>query len=156
MTRGSNHPLALLAGLGLGAALMYFLDPDRGTRRRHLASDQAGRSLRKIARRLRDQASNARNHARGKAVELGARLRDERLDDDVLVARVRAALGHRVRHTGAIEVTASDGAVMLRGPVLAVEADDVIRTVAAVRGVRSIENRMNVRASADDLPALQG
>jgi CBS domain-containing protein len=32
--------LTFLAGLGSGAALMYFLDPDRGRRRRALVSDQ--------------------------------------------------------------------------------------------------------------------
>lgn len=156
MPRASNNPLALLAGLGLGAALMYFFDPDRGTRRRHLASDQAGRSLRKIARRFRGQAGGARNHVRGAAVELGSRFRDEQIDDDVLVSRVRAQLGHRVRHTSAIEVTALDGCVVLSGPVLATEFDDVLRTTTAVRGVRGVENRLDVRQSAGDTPALQG
>ena len=156
MTRASNHPLALLAGLGLGAALMYFLDPDRGTRRRHLAQDQAGHSLRKMARRLRDQAGTARNHAQGKALELGARFRGEEIEDEVLVARVRADLGHHVRHTGAIEVRSKGGRVVLSGPVLAAELDDVLRTAAAVRGVRGVENRLDVRASAGDTPALQG
>ena len=156
MTRASTNPLALLAGLGIGAALMYFLDPDRGTRRRHLASDQAGHSLRKMGRRLRDQAGNARNHARGTAVELGARFRDEEIDDDVLVARVRAELGHRVRHTSAIEVNAIDGHIILSGPVLLNELDDVLRTAAAVRGVRGVESRLDVRRTAGDTPALQG
>jgi len=156
MTRVPTNPLALLAGLGLGAALMYFFDPDRGTRRRHLASDQAGRSLRKMARRLHDQAQNARNHARGKAVELGARLHEEQIDDDVLVARVRAELGHHVQHTSAIEVSAADGRIILSGPVLADELNDVTRTVTAVRGVRGVENRLEVRQSAGNTPELQG
>ena len=156
MPRASNSPLALLAGIGLGAALMYFFDPDRGTRRRHLASDQTGRSLRKMARRFRDQAGSARNHVRGTAVELGARFRDEQIDDDVLVSRVRAELGHHVRHTSAIEVTATDGSIVLSGPVLANELDDVVRTAAAVRGVRGVESRLDVRQSAGNTPALQG
>ena len=156
MTRASNNPLALLAGLGLGAALMFFLDPDRGIRRRHLASDQAGRSLRKAARRLRDEATRAKDHAQGTALELGARFRGDSADADVLVARVRAELGHRVRHAGAIEVTAVDGRIILSGPVLADELDDAMRTVAAVRGVRGVDNQLDVRPCAGDLPALQG
>lgn len=156
MTRASTNSLALLTGLGLGAALMYFFDPDRGTRRRHVAADQTGRSLRKVARRLRDQAADTRNHVRGTAVELGARLRDEQIDDDVLVARVRAELGHHVQHTGAIEVSAANGRIVLSGPVLAGELSEVMRAVTGVRGVRGVENRLDVRQNADGVPALQG
>jgi hypothetical protein len=39
---GMNSSLLMfLAGVGTGAALMYFLDPDRGGRRRALLMDQA-------------------------------------------------------------------------------------------------------------------
>lgn len=155
-TRQSTNALALLAGIGIGAALMYFFDPDRGTRRRHMVSDQASRSLREAVRRLRDQAANTRNQVRGTAAEFRGRRRDEPVDDDRLVARVRAELGHHVRHTGAIEVRASGGRVFLTGPVLARELDDVLTTTAAVRGVRGVENQLDVHESAGDVPALQG
>ena len=35
--------LALLGAMGIGAALMYFLDPDSGRRRRALVKDQVNR-----------------------------------------------------------------------------------------------------------------
>ena len=155
-SRQSTNTFSLLAGIGIGALIMYFFDPDRGARRRHMASDQTARSLRKAARRLRDQADSTRNHVRGAAAELRARRRSEIVDDDQLVARVRAQLGHRVRHTSAIEVSASGGRVILRGPVLAREVDDVLTTTAAVRGVRGVENHLDVHESAGDVSALQG
>lgn len=155
-TRQSTNAFTLLAGIGIGALLMYFFDPDRGTRRRHTASDQTARSLRKVARRLRDRAESTRNHVRGAAAELRARRRNEMVDDDRLVARVRAELGHHVRHTSAIEVSASGGRVKLSGPVLAREVDDVLTATAAVRGVRGVENQLDVHESAGDVPALQG
>lgn len=156
-TRQSTNAFTLLAGIGIGALLMYFFDPDRGTRRRHMVSDQTARSLRKAARRLRDQAGNARNHVRGTAAEFRARRRSGSgsVDDDVLVERVRAELGHHVRHTSAIEVSASGGRVILSGPVLAAELDDVLTTTAAVRGVRRVENLLEIHESAD-VSALQG
>jgi len=154
-TRQSTSALTLLAGIGIGAVLMYFFDPDRGTRRRHMVSDQTARSLRKAARRFRDQAETARNHVRGTAAEFRARRRSGAMDDDVLVERVRAELGHHVRHTSAIEVSASGGRVTLSGPVLAEEVDDVLTTTAAVRGVRGVENLLDVHESAD-VSALQG
>jgi osmotically-inducible protein OsmY len=154
-TRQSTNAFTLLAGVGIGAVLMYFFDPDRGTRRRHMVADQTARSLRKAARRFRDQAENARNHVRGTAAEFRARRRRGDVDDDVLVERVRAELGHHVRHTSAIEVSATGGRVILSGPVLAAELDDVLTTIAGVRGVRGVENLLDVHESAE-VSALQG
>jgi hypothetical protein len=39
--RDNESFMMFLLGLGTGAALMYFLDPDRGRRRRALVRDQA-------------------------------------------------------------------------------------------------------------------
>ena len=38
-----NKGVALIGGVGLGAALMYIFDPDRGGRRRALIRDKFGR-----------------------------------------------------------------------------------------------------------------
>ncbi len=39
--KSGGKTIALLSGIGVGAALMYVLDPDRGRRRRALARDKA-------------------------------------------------------------------------------------------------------------------
>ncbi len=62
-----KHALSLLAGAGLGAGVMYMLDPDRGRRRRALTRDKAVRR----AHDVRDAASviarDMANRARGLA-----------------------------------------------------------------------------------------
>jgi osmotically-inducible protein OsmY len=151
-----NRSLTLLAGIGIGAALMYFLDPDRGARRRNMAADRATKALRQRSRDAVGAAQNARNHALGAAAELRGLMQHEDVEDDQLVARVRAELGHHARHTSGIEVVVHEGCVVLRGPVLADEVVDVVRTVAAVRGVHRVDNQLDVHANAGNTPALQG
>jgi hypothetical protein len=155
----SDHPsrsLTLLAGIGIGAALMYFLDPDRGARRRGVTVDRAARVLRRRGRDAVSAAQNAKNHALGAAAELRGRLVGGDADDDQLVARVRAELGHHARHTSGIEVVAHDGCVVLSGPVLADEVVEIVRTASAVRGVQRVDNQLDVHADAGNTPSLQG
>ena len=151
----AKQPLALLAGIGLGAALMYVLDPKRGARRRHRAIDRATSALRRSGRDLRDTAVNVRNHAAGAAAELRGRMRAEAVDDEQLVARVWAELGHHAQHTGGIDIVARDGCVTLRGPALEDEADAILETVAGVRGVCSVDNQLDVRTKPGRTPSLQ-
>lgn len=122
-----------------GAGLMYLLDPRGGARRRALIRDQvlhAGRSARMYTGKL---ARRAKNEVRGGIEEQKAwwRERGERIDDDVLVERVRAQLGHVLRHPAAVHVTANDGTISLRGLVLHGETRKVCDRLEATRGVRN-------------------
>jgi osmotically-inducible protein OsmY len=150
----TSSTFSLLAGLGIGAALMYFLDPERGTRRRHVAADKARSALRS-GRQARDIAIDARNRARGIAAELQGRVRDDRVTDDRLVARVRSQLGHHVERARAIEVVADGGTVTLRGTALADELPELLASVKSVRGVERVDNQLDVSATAGDRPSLQ-
>ncbi|MGH7638208.1 MAG: BON domain-containing protein [Gemmatimonadaceae bacterium] len=145
--------MALLAGIGIGAAVMYFLDPDRGTRRRHVLADKARRGLRLTGRELHDAAENAKNHTKGKVLELQHRMSEEPVDDQRLVERVRAELGHRVERARAIEVSAENGRVTLTGALPYDQIERATKTAASVRGVREIDNRLVT--SAGDQGAVQ-
>ena len=146
-----------LGGLGLGAALMFLLDPDRGRRRRAVVRDRiasrAGHSrtfLRKsrhdVANRTRGLAARARNLAG----------RNGPVEDDVLIERVRAKIGRYATRPGSIDVVADDGTVTLRGPVLTSEIDDLLSAVGSVRGVRRVDHFLQVHDDAEDIPGLQG
>ena len=142
MNNGPSTLFRLLAGMGIGAALMYFLDPDRGNRRRHLAGDQARKALRRGGRELHDAVENAKNHAVGAIAETRGRLSHERVDDALLVERVRAELGRHVEHPRAIEVFAENGEVTLTGAVAPSEIGKAEQVAAGVRGVECVSNKL--------------
>ncbi|HET7550526.1 MAG TPA: BON domain-containing protein [Gemmatimonadaceae bacterium] len=152
-----NRPtkaMTLLAGVGIGAALMYFLDPVRGGRRRALVRDQAAGALNSAEREVRGRSADLRNRARGAAAEL-RNAGDDHPSDAQLVARVRAELGHHVEHARAIDVVAEQGRVTLRGPVLSNELDDVLSAARKVRGVEQVDNQLDVHATPGREPGLQ-
>jgi osmotically-inducible protein OsmY len=146
----------LLGGLGLGAALMYVLDPERGKRRRAVVRDKAVRAAHKTSDTLDARSRDFRNRAKGVAAEVKAMTGSEEVSDAVLEERVRAAIGRAVSNPGAVEVSAIGPSVMLSGAVLASELDDLLSTVRDVRGVDDVENRLQVHESAGDISSLQG
>ena len=129
---------ALLAGLGIGAALMYFLDPQRGGARWAQVRDRARSSAGDVGDRVGRAARDVRNRASGAVAELKARRADspQPPDADTLVARVRAELGHHTERARDIEVVADGGSVVLQGRV---PASDLPRNLAAARAVRGVE-----------------
>jgi len=116
--RGHTAAVLLSCALaaGLGAALMYFLDPDLGR-----------------ARRSALQPSGRRPGFGG----------DEPVEDAVLVERVRMALGRTIANPDAIEVKAFDGRIVLKGPVTPEELAEIVACTERVRGVREVDNRLS-------------
>jgi uncharacterized membrane protein len=76
--------------------------------------------------------------------------------DEVLVERVRAALGRIVSHPHAMEVFVDQGHVDLSGPILADEVRPLLRCVRAVPGVRGVSDHLEVYPERGHVPALQG
>ena len=146
---------ALLTGLGLGVGLMYFMDPERGRRRRALVRDKVAHTTRVSSNALGAVGLDLSHRAAGLFARARGVLRRQPVDDGVLVERVRAKLGRLVSHPHAVDVNAIDGCVRLRGAVLQSEVPRLVRAVARVPGVRDVINALNVRLSADN-PALQG
>ncbi len=147
---------ALVTGLGIGAGLMYFLDPERGGRRRAVFRDKTAH----VANRGGDALRAARRDLTARTSGTVARVRaafDRRaVDDRILVERVRAHLGHLVAHPRAVEVTAIDGVVTIRGPILQAEALRLLKALERLRGVRKVINLLQEHTDAAHVPALQG
>lgn len=151
-----NRELALLGGVGIGAALMYLLDPDRGNRRRAIARDKFLSAARHTPDAVGTTARDLSNRARGLVAEIGARFREDDASDDVVEARVRAAMGRVVSHPHAVHVVVREGRATLSGPVLEHEVDDLLTCVSGVRGVREVENHLEAHEDAGNIPSLQG
>lgn len=155
--RGSST-LSILSGLAVGALAMYALDPVSGGRRRAHARDKLVRTGKVLGREARKQLSNFVNHVKGGVAEQMSAMRDRerQLDDDLLVRRVRAQIGHVVAHPGALDVGAEDGRVTVSGPVLAGEEENVRQRLEKTRGVRTFDCRLEVHDTAGNVPGLQG
>jgi len=153
MNRGAT---LLAGGIGLGAALMYVLDPDRGRRRRALVRDQLVSAAHRAPDAVGATARDLSNRTRGLAAEVGSMLSSEEVSDEVLMARVRSKMGRVVSHPHAVEVTVERGCVTLSGPILAREVDDLLSCVSRVRGVAGVENQLEVHEEVGNVSALQG
>ena len=137
--------ILMLGCTGLGAGVMYVLDPRLGRRRRALIRDKAQAYWRRTGRFLSQTARDARQRTYGLIAETQTQLRGADVPADaVLVARVRAQIGHVISQAGTIDVTAQQGRVTLSGSIAAHEVEKLLSAVASVAGVTAVVNRLEV------------
>ncbi|MGE5184867.1 MAG: BON domain-containing protein, partial [Acidobacteriota bacterium] len=142
------------SGTLVGVALMYFLDPARGRKRRARVGEMATHAQR-VERELVGKAMRDVSHrAQGLTERVRHPLSGE-VTDGVLQGRVRAALGRIISHPRAIDVEARAGSIVLRGSIFASEADEALRCARRIAGVRDVIDRLERHARAD-VPSLQG
>jgi len=156
--KAPRFPLAFLSGLAFASMVAYcaaLLGAGRPGRRRRALAGAAVRHVARVGlRRLGRSKRGALNRARGMVARLRSRLRPAPATDEVIEARVRAALGRVSSHVSAIEVSVADGRVALDGPILQREHRRVVRTVRHVRGVHAIDDRLERHRHAN-VPGLQ-
>ena len=133
----------LAAAFAAGAALMYCLDPRSGRRRRALMRDKGVAAGHELAHRFRGKAKRTADRLHGVAARTRARMRDEPVDDERLHERVRARLGRVVAHPRDIEFKVRDGRVVLSGHASRMEIDELVESVAAIRGVGEVDNMLS-------------
>jgi uncharacterized membrane protein len=133
---------------------MYFLDPFRGRKRRARITEAATHAQR-VERELVGKAvRDAQHRAHGLTERVRHPMQSE-VSDGVLVGRARAALGRVVTHPSALEIEVRDGRAIVRGAILQREADDAVRCIRKIPGVRDVIDRLERHATAD-VPSLQG
>lgn len=135
---------AAVGGAVVGALAMYLADTRRGARRRAEIRSQVGRLVRRVRRKVRVRSRDAWHRSQGIVISAASRFKREEISDDKLASRVRARMGRAVTHPGMIQVSATDGCVTLAGRVFESERDELIAEVQKVRGVREVEDCLDI------------
>jgi osmotically-inducible protein OsmY len=143
----SRRPAPRAAGPGVaagavaGAAGAYFLDPQSGKRRRHVAFDRARSLMRKGAAEGERKARHAAGAAKGAAYEAGgAGDGAEELPDPDLANKVRTEIFRDAdAPKGEVNVNAENGVVYLRGEIASRDRiDALVGAAREVEGVRDV------------------
>lgn len=151
-----SHARDLALGVAIGAALMFLLDPRRGSARRALMRQKSARAAHEIEAAVGIGTRDLGHRMHGIASVAFGKRRPVEAPPDVIVARVRSKLGRLSSHPHAVQVESKgDGAIVLKGPILRTELERVLAGLARVRGVHEIESELEVH-DRPDIPALQG
>jgi osmotically-inducible protein OsmY len=137
--------IALAVGTAAGAAAQYFLDPEGGRRRRHVARDR-GLAL---ARRQARQAARSADYAAGKAKGAASAAMPSHSDDRKLDQLGDPALARKVESEifrapdapkGKVDVNVENGVVTLRGEVEQEWIERLANQAEQVTGVKAVRS----------------
>jgi len=148
-------------GAGLGAGLMYLLDPQGGRGRRAMARDKSVSALKNGGKAAAKTSRHLGNKTKGLVSQAGSKLRQSDLVDDLanhggaLLKRVQKKVRHAVSHPSAIEAAVEEGKVILRGLVLASEVAALLAAIGSIQGIGEIENQLEIHESIQDLAAYR-
>jgi CBS domain-containing protein/osmotically-inducible protein OsmY len=143
--------------MGIGAGLMYLLDPLRGSTRRSALQKRTTGLYNSSGEALGSKSRHIKNRAAGIVASAKSLMNtSEDVTDEKLVSRIRSRIGRYVSHARAVQVTANEGNVILSGPILADEVPELLDCVNAIPGVKSVESRLEVHETAGSHPSLQG
>jgi uncharacterized membrane protein len=146
-----------LASAGVvGTGLMYYFDPKDGRSRRSRLNAKFVHAGNCFKSGFSKAGRDIRNRTVGMFASARRLFSFRAWGDEVLAQRVRSQLGRIVSHPGSIEVTAQQGRITLSGPALSHEVGHLLEHIHTIKGVKAIENRLDVHEEAGQIPGLQG
>jgi osmotically-inducible protein OsmY len=147
-TKASGASTKAVGAAGaVGLAAGYFLDPESGKRRRHVARDRALALIRRGADQTRRQAEYRSGQVEGKIEAAKSRTAPEKpaATDQALAERVKSEIFQPAdAPKGSVNVNVERGIVYLRGEVK--QPDEIRKLVeqaGAVDGVAGVENLLH-------------
>lgn len=153
---GNGFIFRSVSAFGLGVGAMYYMDPERGARRRHRVGEWLTHNAHRTSQLINKGTRDAKNRGYGILAHARAVTTPSEVTDEVLVARVRSKLGRYVSHPHSIDVSARDGRVVLRGLILESELERLVSRLERVRGVKEVINELEAHREEDGIPGLQG
>ena len=137
--RAGEDLLALAAGLGLGAGLMYLCDPDRGRSRRSKLKGEASGLLHRGEGRVEKHGKDLLNRVRGFAVKVAEEIApQEQPTDELLLERIRGKMGHILANPHGVHVRVENGVVTLEGKLDHPERHHLKEEIRAMAGVKRL------------------
>jgi hypothetical protein len=153
---GMLKSIMMLGCTGLGAGMMYMLDPRLGRRRRALIRDRAQSYWRRMGKFISQTVRDARHRTSGLIAETRTQLKGAEVPEDlVLVARVRAQIGHVISQARAVNVSAHQGRVTLSGSIPTHEVEKLLSAVASVAGVTAVVNRLEINHAPASIAGMR-
>jgi len=164
--RGPGHAAAWTgAGVGavaMGAAAMYFFDPDKGRERRDYVVNQVSKCVQETGHvcrlagqyvmRLWHRGAASRGPGSQASRSTGSGQADP-MAGEQLVRRVRGEISHLLANPAQVQLMAdADGMVTLYGKIPANELDPVLIAINNVPGVRSVIDRLDAPSAAEPNP----
>ena len=148
LTAPQTRKLPLAAGVAAGAAGAYFLDPDQGKRRRHIARDKATSLFRRGAAEAQRKAQYAGGKVAGKVQGATPSQRDPArdLNDPALARKVESEIFRgEDAPKGKVVVNVEEGIVYLRGEVdTPGQASALAQAARAVEGVENVQSLLHL------------
>jgi uncharacterized membrane protein len=135
---------------------MYLADPAWGRRRRSVLRDKARSVVHEGEVALERAVRDLGHRVSGRVAEARSLVQDDSASDRVIAERVRARIGRLVSHPHAISSTVEGGRVILTGDLLRDELGMLYAGLSGVRGVRAIEQRLELYAPEDRVATLTG
>jgi osmotically-inducible protein OsmY len=144
-SRTSTKAVGVAGAVGLAAG--YFLDPDSGKRRRHIARDRTMAVIRRGAERTRREAEYRAHQVEGKVEAAKSKAAPEKpaANDQALAERVKSEIFRPAdAPKGSVNVNVENGVVYLRGEVKRPEEiRKLIEEAGSIDGVRGVENLLH-------------
>jgi|GEM_PF-1126213 len=144
-------------GAGLGAGLMYLLDPQGGRGRRAVARDKSVSAIKNGGKAAAKTSRHLGNKTKGLVSQAGSKLRRGDLADEgeALLKQVRRKIRRTASHPMAVEVLVQEGSVVLHGLILASEVEGLLAAIQTIEGIAAVENQLEIHESAADLAAYR-